>query len=165
MSPSPIPTSFELAFRPNVELISIVRRFVSDFYDRMVDDADAVSRMALATHELLENAVKYSSDGATSLSITFAQAEPSSVVSIRLVNRASAEHIAALTAIFDEMKEYEDPFAHYQAVMARSAKRKVGSGLGLVRVRAEGEMTMSHSIEEDRVTILAQAFVTSRRAS
>lgn len=162
---SPIPTSFELAFRPNVELISIVRRFVSDFYDRMVDDADAVSRMALATHELLENAVKYSSDGATSLSITFAPSEPQSVVSIRLVNRASPEHIEALSAIFDEMKVYDDPFAHYQVVMARSAKRKVGSGLGLVRVRAEGEMTMSHSIEDDRVTILAQALVTSRRAS
>ena len=162
---SAMPTSFELDFRPNVELISIVRRFVSDFYERMIDDADAVSRMALATHELLENAVKYSSDGATSLSITFEPREPSSVVSIRLANRASEEHIAALTAIFHEMKVYEEPFAHYQVVMARSAKRKVGSGLGLVRVRAEGEMTMSHTIEDDRVTILAQAIVDSRRPS
>lgn len=162
---SNIPTSFELTFRPNVELISIVRRFVSDFYDRMVDDPDTVSRVALATHELLENAVKYSVDGATSLSITFEPGEPESLISIRLANRASPEHIASLSAIFDEMNAEPDPFQHYQVVMARSAKRKVGSGLGLVRVRAEGEMRMSHSIEDDRVTILAQANVASRRPS
>jgi len=162
---SPIPTAFELTFRPNVELISIVRRFVSDFYERMVDDQDAVSRMALATHELLENAVKYSSDGATSLSITFEPGEPSSVVSIRLANRASSEHVETLTTIFEEMKDYEDPFAHYQVAMARSAKRKVGSGLGLVRVRAEGEMNMSYTIDDDRVTILAQTSVATRRSA
>ncbi len=158
------PTAFELSFQPNVELISIVRRFVSDFYERMVEDPDAVSRMALATHELLENAVKYSIDGATSLSITFEPGE-TSVVSIRLSNRASRENLAGLAELFEEMKNNDDPFAHYQAVMARSAKRKVGSGLGLVRVRAEGEMTMSHTIEDDRVTILAQTFVTTRRSS
>lgn len=159
------PTAFELSFRPNVELISIVRRFVSDFYERMVEDPDAVSRMALATHELLENAVKYSSDGSTSLSITFEPGEVSSVVSIRLSNCANKENLAGLAELFEEMKNNEDPFAHYQAVMARSAKRKIGSGLGLVRVRAEGEMTMSHTIEEDRVTILAQTFVAKRRSA
>ncbi|MDI3290911.1 hypothetical protein [Polyangium sp. 15x6] len=159
------PTSFELTFRPNVELISIVRRFVTDFYERMIEDRDTVSRIALATHELLENAVKYGSDGATFLSITFEPGDTASTVSIQLVNRANAEHIAALATIFEEMSRYDDPFAHYQIAMARTAKRKVGSGLGLVRVQAEGEMTMSYTIEDDRVTILAQTTVAARRSS
>jgi hypothetical protein len=162
---TPQPCAFELTFRPNVELVSIVRRFVFDFYAGTICDKDVVSRVALATHELLENAVKYSSDGATSLSITFEPAEPSSVVSIRLANRASVEDLAAVSAIFAEMEIFTDPFAHYQAVMAKSAKRKVGSGLGLVRVRAEGEMTMSHTIEDDRVVILAQTRVGTGRAA
>ena len=50
----------ELSFEKRPELVSIVRRFVSDFYDRTLADPDATSRVALATHELLENAVEES---------------------------------------------------------------------------------------------------------
>jgi anti-sigma regulatory factor (Ser/Thr protein kinase) len=53
----------EVSFEKRPELVSIVRRFVSDFYDRTLADPEATSRVALATHELLENAVKYSRDG------------------------------------------------------------------------------------------------------
>jgi hypothetical protein len=150
---------FELNFRPNFELISIVRRFVSDFYKRMLNDPDTVSRVALATHELLENAVKYSSDGGTSLSITVEHREASSLVSIRISNRATPEHIEAVNALFREMKSFPDPFVHYQSVMERTAKQVEGSGLGLVRIRAEGEMDMSHTINDDTVCILAQTHV------
>jgi hypothetical protein len=150
---------FELNFRPSFELISIVRRFVSDFYKNMLNDADAVSRVALATHELLENAVKYSIDGGTLLSINLERSGPTSVVTIRLSNRASPENIEAIDAIFEEMKSQPDPFAHYQMAMERSAKLKEGSGLGLIRVRAEGEMTMSHTVNDDTVCIFAQTHV------
>jgi len=167
-------TAFELQFRPSASLIQIIRRFVSDFYEGMLEDPDAVSRVALATHELLENAVKYSADGATALSITLEPApdasrgEPSaegSELAIRLSNRAGEEHIEALRELFEEMEHYPDPFDHYQAVLERGARRKSGSGLGIARVRAEGEMSMSYRIEGDGVCIVARTRVQARRPS
>lgn len=150
---------FELDFRPNYELISIVRRFVSDFYERMLNDPDAVSRVALATHELLENAVKYSLDGATSLSITMEQEEERNLVRVRISNQAESKHIASIQALFDEMEKHEDPLEHYQLAMERTAKQREGSGLGLLRIRAEGEMKMTHSLDGNIVCIVAETFV------
>lgn len=161
-------TAFELQFRPSAALIAIVRRFVSEFYAQVLLDPDCVARVALATHELLENAVKYSLDGATALSITVepgaAPLDGASQVAIRISNRAGSRDIDALRALFEEMERYPDPFAHYQAALARGAKSRSGSGLGIVRVRAEGEMSMSYSIDGDSVCILARARVQARRA-
>ncbi len=150
---------FELDFRPNYELISIVRRFVSDFYERMLNDPDAVSRVALATHELLENAVKYSLDGATSLSITVEPSGTHNLVRVRISNQAEAKHIASIQALFDEMARYEDSLQHYQMAMERTSKQREGSGLGLLRIRAEGEMKMTHTLDGNVVCIVAETFV------
>ena len=50
---------FHLVFRPNIKLVSTVRRFTGEFYRRVLVDQDLASRLALATHEMLENAVTY----------------------------------------------------------------------------------------------------------
>lgn len=152
-------TSFELRFRPSVALIQIVRRFVGDFYDRVLGDPDAVSRVALATHELLENAVKYSLDGETSLSIHVDPEDDARRVTIRLSNRATETDVVALREIFDEMTIFPDPFEQYRTAMERTARCTTRSGLGIVRVRAEGEMIMRYTIEGDAVTIVAETRV------
>ena len=160
-------TAFQLQFQPSAGLIQVVRRFVSDFYERVLDDPDAVSRVALATHELLENAVKYAIDGATALSIHVEPGTDTTAtrVSICLSNRAAPEHLSAVRGLFEEMNRYADPFEHYQAAMERSARSTTGSGLGIARVRTEGEMTMSYTIEGDTVSITAEARVQSARST
>ena len=148
---------FELTFRPNFELISVVRRFVSAFYEHILSDRDATSRIALATHELLENATKYSTDGETAIRIevtTTCQA-----IRIRIWNRATREHINNLHERFAEMLQFSDPFVYYQKLMERSAKRKEGSGLGLARLRAEADMELSIEVDNDRVCIVADTTV------
>ena len=118
----------ELSFRPNIELISVVRRFVSDFYARFFEDADATSRVALATHELLENAVRYSTDGETRIRIEVqADAQPSHVA-IKTWNRASEKHIDSVAKLFDEMNSSADAFSHYQKLMRRRSPRGRGWG-------------------------------------
>src|SRR4051812_49257694 len=50
-------THLEMRFSPNLELVSVVRRFVADLSKRALVGAADVDRIAMATHELLENAV------------------------------------------------------------------------------------------------------------
>ncbi len=155
----------ELRFSPSVELISLVRRFVFDFYRQLLDDEDAVSRVAVATHELLENAVRYSTDGAATVRIDVEPSQPQRRLTIRIENHADAAHRAALRAIFDELHGADDPHEHYRVMMHRNARRTDGSGLGLARIRAEAEMTLSCEIDDDVVRIVAQTEVAGRAAS
>ncbi|HVK85793.1 MAG TPA: ATP-binding protein [Kofleriaceae bacterium] len=130
----------ELNFRPNVQLVSVVRRFVSEFYQRTLSDPDGTSRVALATHELLENAVKYSKDGETTIRIEVVSETDPREISILLRNRAEATHISAIREIVDGVANAPDAFGYYQQLIARKARSKDGSGLGLARICAEGEM-------------------------
>lgn len=147
--------SVEIRFAPNADLICAVRRFVSTFYEDVLGDPVLASRMALATHELLENAVKYSIDGETRtlLEVT---SEPRAAVSVCTWNRAGAEDISRLGEIFREMARQPDVGAYYQDVMRRSATRTEGSGLGLARIQAEAEMALSCSIDAGMVKIQAE---------
>lgn len=150
----------ELNFRPNVQLVSVVRRFVSEFYQRTLGDPDGSSRVALATHELLENAVKYSIDGETTIRIEVASTGAPRAVTILLRNRAEEQHIVAIREIVDGVDAATDAFAYYQQLLLAKAKRREGSGLGLARICAEGEMKIAYKVEGDLVELAATTHVT-----
>ncbi len=152
----------ELNFRPNVQLVSVVRRFVSEFYQRTLGDPDGSSRVALATHELLENAVKYSKDGETTIRIEVAASGTPREVTIMLRNRAEEQHIVAIREIVDGVAAAKDAFAYYQQLLIAKAKRREGSGLGLARICAEGEMNIGITVTgEDTIELLATTHVTA----
>src|SRR5579859_2848983 len=123
---TPRAPSFELSFRPGAGLIPVVRGFVGEFYAKAVPDPDTAHRLALATHELLDNAAKYSLDG---LAVLFIEVDlDRGAVSVRTANRASEAQIAALRQIFGEIAAATDASAFYAAAMRRTAVKKSGSG-------------------------------------
>ncbi len=142
---------FHLAFRPNIKLVSTVRRFTGEFYQRVLKDQELASRVALATHEMLENAVAYANDDETSIRIEL----EGDLLSVRTWNKASPERIAALQTSIDRVMDAPDPEAYYQAQMVIAAKRNDGSGLGLARIRNEAEMSLSFQIDEDKACVRA----------
>lgn len=154
---------FELNFKPNVQLVSVVRRFVTEFYQRFLNDPDGTSRVALATHELLENAVKYSRDGETTIRIEVMQHETPKRVRIQLRNRAELEHIAAIRKLVDGINAAPDATAFYQALISSKAKERGGSGLGLARICAEAEMKIHYDVQGDLVVLEASTVMMEAR--
>src|SRR4029077_149013 len=116
----------QLHFSPSSFLVTVVRRFVTEFYAQVLGNADATSRMALATHELLENGVKYSSDGRTELEIRVVPGTGEQLVEIRAHNQAIEENVAILTSAIDEINRASDVVAFYRDLMQRSARRREG---------------------------------------
>ena len=151
------PAYFELNFKPNVQLVSVVRRFVTEFYQRFLNDPDGTSRVALATHELLENAVKYSRDGETTIRIEVTQETPRRV-RIQLRNRTELHHIAAIRELVDGVNASADATKFYhELITSKAIKKSVGSGLGLARICAEGEMKIAYDVQGDMVLIEASS--------
>lgn len=142
---------FHLVFRPNIKLVSTVRRFTGEFYRRVLVDQELASRLALATHEMLENAVAYAHDDETAIRIEV----DGDLLCVRTWNRATPERLTALKSSIERVMAASDPDLYYQEQMSVAARRNDGSGLGLARVRHEAEMSLSYEIDNDRACIRA----------
>jgi hypothetical protein len=144
--------SFELSGALSVEDVPEVRRFVEKLH-RRVSNPDDVSRVAMATHELLENAVKFSTDGSTTLRVEIG----GSVVTIMTRNRARPHDLVELGQIARDLTEALDPMLFYLDQMRRAPQR--AGGLGLGRVAAEGEMKIELVLDGDVVQVRAEATI------
>lgn len=142
----------ELHVRPTVAIITVIRRSVMSLYERALGDADASARVGLATHELLENVLRHSATGDTVLNIRVDQ--PTSMVSIETMNRASEEKIAQLRDRASAVAT-GDPDDGYRAAMEQCLLSDDIGGLGLARIRAEGGMTVDVKTQGDVVRITA----------
>lgn len=148
-----------ITFSPNVDLISSTRRFATELLDSILSDPDATSRVALTIHELLENTLKYSTDGVASLDVGLDGEPGHTVVRICASNRASPEKLLELQQRIDDLKDTADPMGMYVSMLIQAASREHGSGLGLARIRVEAEMDLTYAVDGDKITITAASAV------
>lgn len=146
----------KLDFKPNVGLVSSTRRFVAELFASMLVDPDATSRLALTVHELLENIVKYSTDGNGKLEVLLEDAPNGHVLQISASNRTTPERASDVRRRISDLSELVDPMETYVRMMRESAARGDGSELGLARIRVEGEMALGFSADGDSITITAR---------
>jgi len=149
--------SFELNGNLTVDDVPEVRRFVEKLHRRN-SSAEDISRVAMATHELLENAVKFSTDGTASLRIEVGASQ----VTITTRNRARPNDLEELSELARDLTSALDPMLFYLEQMRRSPKRSGGLGLG--RVAAEAEMKIELILDGDIVQIRAEAKLGPRPA-
>ena len=146
------PHRFELVGTITIEDVADVRRFVEKLHRRFVRNGDDASRLAMATHELLENAVKFSADGTATLRIEIVDGAE---FRVSTTNTARAADRDALVTIAAELEAAQDAMAFYIDLMARAPRTRGGLGLG--RIAAEGEMQIKLALRENIVEVSAKA--------
>jgi hypothetical protein len=145
-------THFQMLGEMTVSDVPHIRRLVERMQARVVRDAEDVSRVAMTTHELLENAIKFSTDGTASLRIEVEGGD----VCITTRNRAVAADVVALQAIAAQLEtSAEDPLAFYLTCMRVSPAAPGGLGFG--RVACEGRMQIGVQIEGEWVEVRARS--------
>ena len=125
-----------------------VRKFVQGFVESNGHaDPQFVSGLVVAVHELLENAVKYSTDSTTSLEVKLDLEHSRHVVLItkNLATRESAERV---TARLNRLQA-GDPHRVYQEMLEEAAQRTNESGLGLARIVVECEMSLTSIYDQN----------------
>jgi anti-sigma regulatory factor (Ser/Thr protein kinase) len=160
--------SFELSLAPDATqdgglrvqapaiLVPTVRRFVGEFCGRFVADAEITSKIMVATHELLDNAVRYASRDTSGIRVELQRLDGAVGVVIITRNRTSDERRRELSAVIDAMQKSPDRGGVYRELLGRVGRRVEGAGLGLGRVLAEADLELSSRFEGDLVVVRAE---------
>ncbi len=146
---------FELDLKPHPRMVSRVRRLVEREFTEAGGDPEAVFRLAMVTHELLENAVKYSDGSEVRLEVRLDTVRGN--MRARMTNAASAEHRERLRARVGLLKSAAQPSEVYEDLMRRPPKSDGESGLGLARIVSEGHLDLSLEDHGNSVTIEARS--------
>ena len=143
---------FELAGEFTLDQVPEVRRFTERML-RWIPDPDVSARLAMATHELFENAVKFADDGVASLRVEVARA-PSIRARITTRNRAKRADLDTLQQLSTRLRDASDPMEFYVQLMKDAPDARGGLGIG--RVAAEGDMRVAMELENEHVVINAE---------
>lgn len=149
--------SLTLSFQPLAEQIGGLRAALSDLCRPHLASAEELSRVLLAAHELLENIVKYSSDGAAEFQCTVESNASGLRVRLQTKNRALPERMADTRQRLAALSAAGDPVAHYDELIRAAAGRRDGSGLGLARIPAESDMKLRCATEQDWLVLTAES--------
>jgi hypothetical protein len=149
----------DLPLTVSPSMVSPTRRIIEAKLGPVLEDEDAIFRVAMTAHELLENAAKYASDGKARLELSVTPRDEGAIVRVVVTNNSTSEHIKELGNCYAEMNAAKDAMAHYFSLMRMNAKSGALSRLGLARVRAEGEMEIEVDVEGERVKVVASGIV------
>ena len=144
----------KVQLRPAWEMVNATREYLLAMLTHTLSDAALAGQVALAAHELIENAIKYSHPNAPKIRIEVV--ERSGAIAVTIENEARREDIAALLTEITAVCESKDPLAYYRNKIDQAIERTDGrSCLGLARIRFESQMQIKWSISGRRVRITA----------
>ncbi len=146
-------TYLTMRMRPPWVFIDEIRRFVESFCACACPHESREGQLALAVHELMQNAIASSNED--DVELTLEVDPPADRVAVAVSNRGSEAEYQALLDRVERMNTEPDALKHYLKAMAETPVSSRG-GLGLARVRFEAQLDLSVSRAGGRVTVHAQ---------
>jgi hypothetical protein len=119
--------------------LDAVREFASSLARLTVGDEALAERLGMIVHELVENAMRYGDERGLDILV----ARSATDVLVRVANSATDEHAEKLHALIDSLAHREPREAYIDALRLAPALPADRSGLGLPRIRCEGQMALS----------------------
>jgi hypothetical protein len=142
----------ELRFKPLWLYVDEVREFCGFFARATFEDPMVGDRVGLVVHELIENAIRYGDEKELELRMERSEG----VVVIRVANTTSDDRAQRLAAIFSEMMAMPAGDAYARAMQSAASRPSIESGLGLPRIRCEGQVDLELEVAPGRVCITAR---------
>lgn len=139
-----------LKMKPPWVFIDEIRRFVESFCACASLESGREAQLALAVHELMQNAVPHSQGRHVDLELEMDPAQDA--ISVKVSNPCTDQAFAVLDERLRRMNSEPDALRHYLRIMKESPATARG-GLGLARIRFEGQLELSAQREGDRVTV------------
>jgi anti-sigma regulatory factor (Ser/Thr protein kinase) len=138
--------------KPPWVFIDEIRRFVESFCTCSCEAQHREAQLALAVHELMQNAVPHAHEEEVDLVL---EVDPAADrVEVAVTNRCTEQEFQVLRERVDRMNGEPDALRHYLEAM-RAAPKNARGGLGLARVRFEAQLELSVSRSAGRVTVHA----------
>ena len=157
MPPAIAHASVYLAFEPSQRFVRKIVQWITDFCELSLQDNDVVYRVHMAIHELAENLVKYGTSNSVRLDVEVARVENGSVLRLRTRNSAAPDKLAEAVRILQGLRDADDPVAYYDQLVLASAPKEGVSGLGLARIRAEGDLELDFEVDGNQLCIVVEA--------
>jgi len=141
-----------LRMKPPWVFVDEIRRFVESFCSCACPGETREAQVALAVHELMQNAIPHA--GGESVDLTLQVDPAADRIEIAVSNPATEEQFADFKGRLDRINLEPDPLQSYLRAMSEAPMNQRG-GLGLARVRFEAQLELSITREGSRITVLA----------
>ena len=132
-------------------------RWLTEFCHLTLKDLEMVARLRLAVNELVENVVKYGMQPNVRVEVELERRGQRTVLRLSTKNSAPPACMQKAVELLTEIRDADDPIAYYDRLVRESAPRTGVSGLGLARIRAEGDLELDFEVVGDELRISVEA--------
>ena len=140
-----------LRMEPTWVVVDDIRQFVETFCANACPEAEREEQLALATHELIQNAIANAVTPDIELKLELDRA--TGRVSVSVSNHARADQIEVLRSRLARNRSHASPLAGYVAAMREDPESR--GGIGLARIRFEAGLELELEVSGQKITVHA----------